>query len=283
VDLPLERRQILVESRLMSYLAAGAAGPGRLVVFLHAFPLNAGMWLPQLRALPRGWAGVAPDFRGFGESEPDGRWGGPRAASRMEDYASDVAALLDALGASRAVLCGCSIGGYAALAVLRAFPQRVAALLLASTRATADTDAARAGRAAMLETLDRQGPAAIAADMRAKLVGPTSRGQRPEVAAAMDDLMRSATSDGIGHAVCRMLSRPDTTAELAGFHGPVTVVAGEEDTLAPPEEAASMAAAARGATLARIPSAGHLPNLEAPEPFNAALRALLASCEKLAA
>ena len=270
MDIPIERRNLTVGVRSLSYLAAGPRACDRAVVFLHAFPLNAEMWMPQLRALPDGWAAVAPDFRGFGGSDPDdGRH--PREDARLEDYADDVAALLDAVGAGRAAVCGCSMGGYAAFALLRRFPGRVNGLLLADTRVAADAETARASRAAMLDLLDREGPPAVAAEMRPKLVGPTSAGERPGVVAAIDGLMGRATDRGIGYAVCRMLNRPDATADLAAFRGPVSVVVGEEDALTPPQEAASMAAVAPGAAFVRIAGAGHISNLEAPDAFNAAM------------
>ena len=270
----MERMQIPIGRRSLSYLACGSFSNDRLVVFLHAFPLNAEMWMPQLRALPEDWSAVAPDFRGFGESDADEN-GIDRTEARLEDYAADVAALLDALGAGRAALCGCSMGGYAAFAVLRRLPGRVAGLLLADTRAAADTDAASASRAAMLELLDRDGPAAVAAEMRPKLVGPATRQERPDVLAAVDSLMDRATARGIGFAVARMRNRPDATSDLAAFRGPVRVVVGEEDTLTPPVEAAAMAAAVPGAALVTIPRAGHLANLESPDAFNEAMRGWL--------
>ena len=156
------------------------------------------------------------------------------------------------------------MGGYAAFAVLRRVPGRVAGLLLADTRAAADTDAASASRAAMLELLDRDGPAAVAAEMRPKLVGPATRQTRPDVLAAVDSLMDRATARGIGFAVARMRNRPDATSDLAAFRGPVSVVVGEEDTLTPPVEAVAMAAAVPGAACVTIPRAGHLANLESP-------------------
>ena len=269
--LPVERRTIAAGPRTLSYLATGPFPNGRVVVFLHAFPLNAGMWLPQLQGLPEGWSGIAPDFRGFGGADPDAE-DASRSDARLEDYADDVAALMDTLGASSAALCGCSMGGYAALAMLRRFPGRVTALLLADTRATADSEAAGTSRAAMLDLLDREGPRSVAADMRLKLVGPTSRRDRPGVLAAIDGLMDGATASGIGFAIARMMNRPDSSAALAAFRGPVGVVVGEEDTLTPPAEAASMAALVPGAALVTIPGAGHLSNLEDPDAFNAAMR-----------
>ena len=279
MDLPVARSNISIGHRTLSYLAAGPLPSQSVIVFLHAFPLNAAMWAPQLRAVPDEWAAVAPDFRGFGGSTADDAHLA-REDARLEDYAGDVAALMDAVGASRAALCGCSMGGYAAFAVLRRLPGRVSGLLLADTRATADTQAARASRLVTLELLDRGGPAAVAADMRSKLVGVTTRDARPEVLAAIDRMMAEATASGTGCAVSRILNRPDATAELAAFRGPVAVVVGEEDLLTPPSEAAAMAAALPGATLVRIPGAGHLSNLEAPDAFNAAMRAWLESVSR---
>jgi len=281
VDLPVARSNISIGHRTLSYLAAGPLPSQSVIVFLHAFPLNAAMWAPQLRAVPDGWAAVAPDFRGFGGSTADDAHLA-REDARLEDYAGDVAALMDAVGASRAALCGCSMGGYAAFAVLRRLPGRVSGLLLADTRATADTQAARASRLVTLELLDRGGPATVAADMRSKLVGVTTRDARPEVLAAIDRMMAEATASGTGCAVSRILNRPDATAELAAFRGPVAVVVGEEDLLTPPSEAAAMAASLPGATLVRIPGAGHLSNLEAPDAFNAAMRAWLESVSRSA-
>jgi 3-oxoadipate enol-lactonase len=281
VILSVERRTIAAGPRTLSCLATGPFPNERVVVFLHAFPLNAGMWLPQLQGLPEGWSGIAPDFRGFGGSDPDAE-DASRSDARLEDYADDIAALMGTLGAPGAALCGCSMGGYAALAMLRRLPGRVSALMLADTRATADSDAARTSRAAMLDLLEREGPRSVAADMRLKLVGPTSRDTRPGVLVAIDGLMSSATASGIGFAIARMMNRPDATAQLATFCGPVCVVVGEEDALTPPGEVASMAALVPGAPLVTVPRAGHLSNLEAPDAFNAAMHEWLKSVARVA-
>jgi pimeloyl-ACP methyl ester carboxylesterase len=278
----IERRRLAVGARTLGYLAAGTMPSDRVAVFLHAFPLNAEMWLPQLQGLPEGWSGIAPDFRGFGGSDPDAA-DAPRSDARLDDYAGDLTELLDALGAARAAVCGCSMGGYAALSMLRRFPGRVSALLLADTRATADSETARASRAAMLDLLDRRGPGAVAADMRAKLVGPTTHATRPAVLGAVDAMMRDATPAGVGFAVSRMMNRTDSSGALASFSGPVCVVAGEEDALTPPAEAAAMAALVPAAALVAIPGAGHLSNLEVPDAFNAAMRAWLESAASVTA
>jgi pimeloyl-ACP methyl ester carboxylesterase len=84
-------------------------------------------------------------------------------------------------------------------------------------------------------------------------------------------MMRDATPAGVGFAVSRMMNRPDSSAALAAFSPPVSVVVGEEDALTPPAEAAAMAALVPAAALVLIPGAGHLSNLESPAAFNAAM------------
>ena len=80
---------------------------------------------------------------------------------------------------------------------------------------------------------------------------------------------------GIDGALQAIMSRPDSTGLLAGLWVPTLVVVGEEDTLTPPAEAERIQAGVSGATLVRIPGAGHLSNLENPNAFNAALRGFL--------
>ena len=112
-------------------LAYADHGIGQPVIFLHAFPLNRTMWEGQIAALLREqrYRLVAPDWRGFGESGI--REGMP---STMELFASDIAGLMDALGMQQAVLCGLSMGGYAAMAFYRQYPERVSGLILADTK-----------------------------------------------------------------------------------------------------------------------------------------------------
>src|SRR5689334_423399 len=107
-------------------------GKGPPVVFLHAFPLNRTMWAPQTSALAAEWRCLTIDARGFGESLA----AGPFA---MDRYADDVIAVLDHAGIAHATIVGISMGGYVAFALWRRATDRVRALVLADTRATADS------------------------------------------------------------------------------------------------------------------------------------------------
>jgi len=245
------------------------------IVFLHAFPLNRAMWRPQIEALPQGWTALAPDFRGFGDAPADEDVATRMATLSLDDFAGDVIRAMVACGIGPAIFCGCSMGGYVALAMLRLCPERVAGLVLADTKATADTDAGRASRRAMLDLLSREGPGAVTAQMLPRLVGPTTAAQRPTVVRETAELAEHATSAGIRGALVRMLNRPDSTAALSAYRGPVLVTVGAEDELTPIADAESMAAMVPGARLAVIPEAGHLASLETPGVFNEELRAFL--------
>src|SRR5690349_14606461 len=114
-------------------------GSGKPVVLLHAFPCNRSMWAPQISGLIQShkFRVITPDFRGFGESDvPDGPY-------LMEALADDIAALLDTLHIEACILGGLSMGGYVAFAFYRAYRARVRALILADTRAQADTPEGR--------------------------------------------------------------------------------------------------------------------------------------------
>ena len=173
----MRRDQITIGQKRISYLTAESPLPGsrqqplRNLVFLHAFPLNAAMWEPQMGAVPPGWRMIAPDYRGFGESSPAG-------AATMNDLAGDVVDLLDRLDIHEAVVAGCSMGGYVAFELLASARSYVTGLVLVDTRAGSDTEEGKAGRRKMLEKVEKEGSRAIADDMTPKLLGATTQRER---------------------------------------------------------------------------------------------------------
>jgi pimeloyl-ACP methyl ester carboxylesterase len=239
-----------------------------VLVLVHAFPMGAGMWRPQLEVAP-GWRIVAPPLAGF-----DGR-ALPTAAS-MDAYARDLLGSLDAMAIGRAVFCGLSMGGYVIFALLRQAPERVAGLILADTRTSTDNPERRAARQRSIELARRSGPAAIADEMLPNILGPTTRAQRPEVVAELRRLIESQPAETIATALEAMINRADASDVLAQVSVPTTMIVGEEDTVTPVSDAEQMQRLVPGSTVVTIPAAGHMANLEAPEPFNAAMRTLLA-------
>ena len=240
----------------------------RTLVLLHAFPLGTRMWMPQRSAFP-GWRVITPALPGFDDSHV--------SASSMDGFATHVNEQLDRLEIGSAVIGGLSLGGYVAFGVLRQRPGRASALILADTRPGADGEQAREGRLRLLQTLEEHGPSGVFADMRLKLFGSTTHADRPDVVERARGFAESQTPDAIAGAIRAMLDRPDSTPMLGTINVPTLIVVGDEDVLPPPAEAEAMQAAIPGATLVRLPHAGHLSNLETPDAFNAAVNAFLST------
>jgi 3-oxoadipate enol-lactonase len=245
-------------------------GSGIPVLFLLGFPHNRALWSPQLGALAAPARTLCMDLRGFGESEA----GEPAG---VDGYADDAAALLDGLGLDRVVLAGLSMGGYAALAFWRRHRARVRALVLCDTRATADTDAARASRREMQALALEQGSMAVANQMITGMVGRTTRLKNPELVDELHRMMSLAPVRGVVGALDALMNRPDSTPTLPTIDVPTLIVVGDEDVLTPVKDARAMHLAIAGSRLEVIAGAGHVSNMERPATFNHVLSEFLVS------
>lgn len=247
------------------YLERVPAENGRslgTLVLLHGFPLDARSWEPQLALADHGWRVIAPDFRGFGAGAAD------PPASSVDDYAGDIIDLLDTLKIKEVVVVGLSMGGYVAFSLLRYAPRYVRGLVLADTRSQADSPEGVEGRRRMLEVLSEKGPAAIVEEMVPKLLGASTRADRPDVVERVRAMALSNSAEAIGGAIRALMTRVDSTPLLPTIHCPTLIVVGEEDTLTPLALSDQMHLAIAGSALAVIPGAGHLSNLEQPDAFN---------------
>ena len=269
----MQRQYVHFDNRTVAYLdSAPGDRAARVVMLIHAFPLSGVMWEAQAKALPQGWRMIAPDLRGFGGSTA----GSNGESGSIDDYAVDVVDLLKELGITSAVVGGCSMGGYVTFALLRAAPSLARGIVLADTRAGADTSEGRANRRAMLALAEREGPSGVARDMTGKLLGKTSLDERPELEPLVRRWIKQQSHEAIQAAILRMMSRPDSFGMLPSIAAPALVIVGEEDTLTPPAESRKLAEALPTAELVIVPRAGHLANIEQPDAFNAALSRFLA-------
>ena len=245
------------------------AGRGRAVVLLHGFPFNRSLWREQVESLSVAWRVVAPDLRGHGET---GVAAGP---ATMEEMAEDLAALLDELNVGRAAVGGLSMGGYVVLAFLRAHPGRVGALVLADTRAQADTDDARRTREETARRALAQGMEPIADAMLPKLLAPATRERRPDVVARVREMILGTNPGGAAAALRGMAARRNQTDLLEAINVPTLIAVGSEDAITPPSDAEAMRAKIKGSRLVKIEGAGHVSNVERPDEFNRALAEFL--------
>lgn len=235
------------------------SGSGPDLVLLHPFPLNRHFWDEVVPRLSR-FRVLTPDVRGHGQSDLG------NGTATMEKYAADLLRLCEAEGINKAVFVGVSIGGYALFEFWRRHRERVAGLVLSNTRATADTPEARADRLRVADQVLRQGTATFIEDTLGKLIGSTTRSERPEVVEAARRMMQAMSPEDIAGVQRGMADRPDSVATLSTIDVPTLVIAGEEDI--PPLSAAElMRDRISGSTLHIIPKAGHYAAMERPEEY----------------
>jgi 3-oxoadipate enol-lactonase len=238
------------------------------LLLLHAFPLDASMWEPQIVAFGDELPVIAPNFPGFGG----------RALSstvmHMDDCADLAADEAARAGVERLVVCGLSMGGYVALALWRRYRERVIGMVLSNTRSGPDDDAGKDRRRALAERLRAEGSGFLVESPGALL----SEGASPELWATVKSVVAAQPAEAIAAAALGMAERPDSTGDLEKIDVPTLVITSTGDALIPAEATKPMAEQIPGAQLEVIEVAGHLSNLEAPEDFNRLLREHLTRC-----
>ncbi|WP_337173455.1 alpha/beta fold hydrolase [Paludisphaera sp.] len=248
-------------------LAFSDVGSGPVVVLLHGFPLNRAMWDAQIRALAPNHRVIAPDLPGHGESPaPDGVY-------TMDEMADAVVATLDELGVEGPVVVGgLSMGGYVALSMALNHQSRVGALVLADTRAAADTPAAAAKREETAQAVLRSGDVGpVVEGMLPRLFSQATFRERPGLVPPLKAAMEGTPPPGVVGALRGMACRPDRRERLKEISCPVLVAVGEDDAISPRDEMKAIADALGECRFVVVPAAGHLAPYENPDAFNSAL------------
>lgn len=258
---------------------AEAGEGGRPALLVHGFTADKGEMAGVLGPLAdRGWHAVAPDLRGHGRSDHPAE----AEAYSFEILAADMVALASSLGWDRFALVGHSMGGAVAQLVALDHPDRLTGLVLASTFhgpvKGVTMDLVELGRWVVREA----GMAGLADAMAAR------RAENPDSVAAFERLLEArpgyaeesrrrlvATSPDMWMALApRFVDQPDRLDALAGLDVPTSVIVGELDSTMF-EDCVRLAKAIRGAELTVIPDAGHVPQLENPEAWEAAVMGFL--------
>ena len=240
-------------------------GNGVPLLLIHAFPMDRTMWRAQIAGLQQLYRVIAPDLRGFGHStDTDGE------AISMEQYAADLKALLDSVNVKQVVVGGLSMGGYIALAFVAQYADRVKGLILANTRAVADTEEAKQGRLANADRLLTEGTSFLIDSMAPKMLGSTTK---LEIGVTVRSIMARQRSAVLASALRGMAARPDRSALLRYVKVPTLFITGSADALIPPADSEAMHnVMSNNSTLVTLPDAGHLSNLDKADAFNDALR-----------
>jgi pimeloyl-ACP methyl ester carboxylesterase len=189
----------------------------------------------------------------------------------MGQYVRDVKDLLAVIGIEQALFAGLSLGGYLEFALYRAHPELMRGLILADTRAEADTPQQVQWRFNLAQRTAAQGPSAVVAEMLPKLLAPARYDRDPDLVAKVRALLEAAPVPGIIGALMAIAERTDSTELLPAITVPSLVIVGAEDVLTTTADAERIVRGIKGAQLVVIPEAGHLSNLEQPERFTAAV------------
>lgn len=239
-------------------------GSGPAIVLVHGYPLDGGMWSGVARVLADRFRVLKPDLPGRAENPLE-------AGGTMESYADFLEAIVAAAGGPVGIA-AFSMGGYAALALLRRKPEGLRALALVDSRAGADDAGGRAKRDEAIAAVRARGAAAAADAMIEKLLSAEARG-RPDVLERVRRMIQRQTPETLVSDLTAMRDRADQSEMLSEIAIPTLVLAGERDEITPPGPAREMAAAIPGAEFLEIPAAGHLTPVEKPKAVAAALGA----------
>jgi pimeloyl-ACP methyl ester carboxylesterase len=244
-------------------------GTGEAVLFIHAFTLDASQWDHQVAALSGDMRCVRVDLWGCGASPAP-----PGGEPTLDGFATSVLAALDSRHVDRVALVGLSMGGYLAFALWRLAPERIRALVLCNTRATADADGPREDRLAMAERVERESSVeSIVEPMVARLLSPGAQAEA-HIVDPVRGRIRRCTPAGIAFAQRAMAARPDSSELLASINVPALVIAGTQDAIVATPEVRAIAGGIPGARYAEL-DCGHLSNLELPRAFNRRLTEFL--------
>ena len=249
----------------MSYVETGPAN-GRPVIFLHGITDSSVSFSRVLPLLDKSFRVFSLDQRGHGDSDR------PESGYEMKDFASDVAAFMDAKGISKAVIVGHSMGSFVAMQAALDHPQRVERLVLIGTAATANTETAREMQKIINELKDP-----VSVDFARNFVIDTSS---PTVAKEFVDELTAETLKPPARvwrsALAGALAR-DFTPDLGRLKMPVTIFWGANEVLFLREDQNVLTSRIAGSKLIVYPDAGHAPHWEYPARFAKDLNSVLAS------
>ena len=240
-------------------------GEGPDVVLLHPFPLHHQFWDGVLDQLATRYRVFLPDLRAHGDSETGD---GPVTMLKLAD---DLDRLCREFEITRAIFVGVSIGGYTLFEFWRRHRERVRALVLANTRAGAETTEGRATRLATAERVLREGTTGFIDDLLPKLFSKTTVTNRPDIVDAGRAMAKRMSPADIAAVQRGMAERVDSIPTLATIDVPTLVIAGEDDNV-PLAELELMHQRISGSELRVIAKAGHYAAMERPAEFGRLLR-----------
>jgi pimeloyl-ACP methyl ester carboxylesterase len=243
-------------------------GEGPALLCCHGSLMDRTMFRPQARALADDYRVVAYDARARTD-----RWQGPYDLS---DLVEDCRVVMDAVGLDSAVLVGMSMGGFVAVRLALAYPERIDGLVLLDSTAEAYTEAEReeyAGLAEAVRNADRM-PLAVAETSADLMFSERAHEHQSDLVKRWIDRWHTYPGGAVAAEIESWLTEPGVVEELDAVELPALAIHGEHDQSIPPERARRTIEALDG-RMELVSGAGHPSNLERPGAVNSALREFL--------
>ncbi len=227
------------------------------LLMLNSLSTTYEMWDEQIPSLTGHFRVLRYDQRGHGGTDtPDGPYS-------IDDLGRDVLALLDAVGADKASLCGLSLGGMISMWVAANAPERVDKLAIACTSANFAPREFWEDRAASVRS---NGVSGLYESLLERWFTSEIDSRNPWAKGLIKSMLNSCDPEGYA-LICEALGRADIRGELSKISAPTLVVAGALDPASPPSTAFSIFDSIQSASFVVIPNASHLANLEQPDLF----------------
>lgn len=240
-------------------------GQGQPVVMVHGLGGTLNVWEPQVRALSFEYQTVRFDLRGSGRHPSEG-------PLSVEAWAEDLAGLMDELHFERAHLIGHSLGTLVVQTYAARNLERVASMSLIGVN-RAPPDARREAVRRRAAEVRSNGIASVVDGLLDSVPAPRTRSEQPVVMAAIREMIIGQSDEGYA-ATCESMAA-STRPDLHAYAGPMLLIAGEQDTVSPPDLSRAMAAEFKSAELLVLPDCGHWIPLEQAAAVNAALASFL--------
>jgi pimeloyl-ACP methyl ester carboxylesterase len=244
--------------------------PKATVIFIHGFPFSKDMWKQQMAALPEGIQGIAYDVRGHGKTSSG------HGYFSVDQFANDLLNLIKFLKLKKVILCGISMGGYIALRALEVSPETISGLILCDTNSLADSNEAKLGRFAQIETIMNKDQKAFSDAFVKKIFTPDTLQKNPKVVNLIAQEILQNKEKNICATLLALASRTDTTASLDNINIPVLIMRGEKDQIITDEQVKILHKHIKDSELTLIAESAHLPNLENAEQFNKVMNEFIA-------
>ena len=237
-------------------------GSGKPIYLLHGLALDHSIWLEMADYYADQAHFIIPDLRGHG-CTPLGN-----ADASLEQLANDVIQLADSLGHQKFILAGHSLGGYIALALAAAHPERLAGLVTVTSHARAVSPDKLESRFEQVRQAGLEGIKSMSDNLIERMM-PEGESAQPDE--HMCEVVSNSSAEGFANVQLAMAKRPDRLLMLRSLSCPVLAIAGGKDRILPKEIAFEVAENARQGRAVCLPEVGHLPMLEVPYTLGALL------------